>query len=168
MIREIGGLLAFGGCFLLGLRKAAALREGERHLAQAAEDMEELARLLEWSSPPLGELLNRMEARDGPLRPVYQHCLRELERPDRLGFAQIWREALAALGGLSNRGLEELAGAGDLLGQFDPVRQAEGLNALGGRLRRLAAEAGEERKRMGRVYCVAGGATGLLLVIVLL
>ncbi len=168
MIRGIGGLLAFGGCFFLGLRKAGALRERERSLERAADDMEELARLLEWNGAPLAELLTKMQARDGPLRPVYQRCLGELEQPDRGGFAQIWREALLASRKFSAEGLETLAGAGSLLGQFHRRRQAEGLNALGARLRSLAAEAGEERKRMGRVYCVAGGAAGLLLVIVLL
>lgn len=168
MIRELGGLLAFGGCLLLGLRKTEGLREKEQNLERAAGDMEELARLLDWNGAPLTELLSRMQAREGALQPAYQRCLRELDRPDRLGFAQIWREALIACGGFSCDGLETLAEAGGLLGQFDRSRQAEGLDALGCRLRKLAAEAREERKRMGRVYCVAGGAAGLLLVIVLL
>lgn len=168
MIRALGGLLAFGGCLFLGLRKAEGLREMERNLERAAGDMEELARLLDWNGAPLTELLDRLRAREGPLQEVYQRCLRELERQDRLGFERIWREALSACEGFSGDGLETLMEAGGLLGQFDRTRQAEGLNALGLRLRRLAAEAGEERKRMGRVYCVAGGAAGLLLVIALL
>lgn len=168
MIRMLGGLLAFGGCVFLGLRQAAGLRDRERSLERAAGDLEELARLLEWNGAPLAELLTRLQEREGPLRGVCRRCLGELDRPDRPGFAQIWREALTGCGGFSGEGLETLAEAGALLGQYDRGRQAEGLTALGSRLRRLAAEAREERKRMGRVYCVAGGAAGLLLVILLL
>ncbi len=168
MIREIGGVLAFGGCLSLGLGKAEGLRRRARNLERAAEDMEELARLLEWNGAPLMDLLARMQARHGPLEPVYRRCLGELEQPDRRAFAQIWRAALRDSGDFSPEGMEALAGAGGLLGQFDRRQQAAGLAALGGRLRELADEAGEERKRVGRVYCVAGGAAGLLLVILLL
>jgi stage III sporulation protein AB len=167
VIKLLGGTLAFLGCLFLGGRQERGLVQQRNTLNRAAEDLEELSRRLEWNNPPLGELLDWMAQREGPLRPVYEACQAELQRPDRRPFSQIWRAAVENFSRLPPQGREVLTQAGLLLGQYQHQRQEEGLNALAQRLRTLAEETEEKRKGMGRVYWVTGGAAGLLLVLLL-
>jgi stage III sporulation protein AB len=167
VIKLLGGTLAFFGCLFLGGRQERGLVQQRKALERAAEELEELSRRLEWNNPPLGELLAWMAQREGPLRPVYEACKAELQKPDRSMFSQIWAAAVENFSHLPPQGREVLAQAGLLLGQYQHQRQEEGLNALAQRLRTLAEETEKKRKGMGRVYWVTGGAAGLLLVLLL-
>jgi stage III sporulation protein AB len=160
--------LAFLGCLWLGVRKALGLTRRRRNLERCAQEMEELARGLGWNAPPLGELLTARGKKPSPLRPVYQHCLEGLSQPDRPGFAQLWGEGVEALPGFSQEDRQRLSGAGELLGQYHREAQVAGLNALAQDLRRQSVLAGEEERRLGRVYSVAGGAAGLVLALLLM
>ncbi len=169
MIRLLGAGLVAGGGLLLGLLQAGKLTQQVRLLAQAAEDLEELARLLSWNGAPLSELLQALERRGGALAPVYGACIRGLQREDRQPFGRIWREALREFAPpLTEEGQAVLLEAGDILGRYDRTKQIEGLTACGKRLRLLTDEARETRRQMGRVYCVMGGTAGLLAAIVLI
>ncbi|MCD8144246.1 MAG: stage III sporulation protein AB [Oscillospiraceae bacterium] len=162
MIRLLGAGLVAGGGLLLGLLQAERLTQQVRLLAQAAGDLEELARLLSWNGAPLSELLQALERRGGA-------CIRGLQREDRQPFGRIWREALREFAPpLTEEGQAVLLEAGDILGRYDRTKQIEGLTACGKRLRQLTDEARETRRQMGRVYCVMGGTAGLLAAIVLI
>jgi hypothetical protein len=72
------------------------------------------------------------------------------------------------LSGFSQEDRQRLSGAGELLGQYHREAQVAGLNALAQDLRRQSVLAGEEERRLGRVYSVAGGAAGLVLALLLM
>ena len=169
MIRAWGAALVLAGGILAGYlgrcwyqKRARCIREW----LDALETMERLICDLGCSTP---EVLERLGQETGSLGMLFRRCREQVERGSADGFAALWRDALAREEMPLRRAEQEiLLQLGDVLGQFDAARQCETLRTAARRMERRLECAEDERRRLGRLWCLLGGASGALVAILLL
>ena len=160
-----GALLLAGACLCMGGAAAGRLRARVRLLRQFEGALELMERELSYAGTEVPELLEKLS---GPTEAgaFFHRCAGGLADPDRPPLSRLWRDGLEGLPlGEGERAL--LEEAGQVLGRYDSAGQCAALCRVREELAAARRSAEEERDRMGRVYWTVGGATGLLLVILL-
>ena len=169
MIRLIGAALVAAGCGWAGFRAAGGPRRRARALEEAAQGLLLLEQELEWDSPPLPLLMERLIPRSGgPARALFQGCREALDRLEEEPFSAAWRRVTAGLTELGPEGRECLLPLGDTLGRCSGAEQRRGTETVRLRLEELSVRAEEEGRRLGRVYQTLGLSCGGFLIILLL
>ena len=161
MVKLLGCALVGTGCLWLGLQAAVRLRRAGRRLERLCAALEMMERELVLRRTALPELLERLECRDG----LFGDCLARLGRG--APFPEAWAGALDK-SGLEDGARDALGALGPVLGRYDAQGQGESVARVRRDLERQAVRAGEEARRLGRVYAALGAAGGAFLVIILL
>ena len=169
MLRVLGAALVAAGCAWGGFRAAAGLRAGVRALEEMEQGLALLEQELEWDSPPLPQLMDRLIPRSsGPAKELFQGSRSALERLEEESFSRSWKALVGEREALGREGRDCLLPLGDVLGRCTGEEQRRGIQAARLRLRSLSARAEEDSRRLGRVYRTLGLSGGAFLVIVLL
>lgn len=165
MLRALGALAVFCALSWCGFHRAGwygrrvnclqawyrAVLEGERMLCDLGE-----------TTPVYLERLGEEAA----LRPMARRCLERLSGEERLETAWVGALEEAALP-LTREERRTVADLGAVIGRYDVSQQRPALAAARGRLEEHLARAGEERRRLGRMWSVLGLSAGTLAVVML-
>ena len=170
MIRFLGAALLTAGCGGLGLSAVRRLDGRARDLRELSAGLEILLRELGWRLSPLPEALEAAAGgTHGGAARFFAFCARESGNLDGAPFRTLWNGGLEQSPLRLNREdralLEQL---GPVLGRYDGDSQRQAVeNVLAG-LRRLEAQAEDDRRRLGRVYGALGLTAGLFLTLMLI
>lgn len=170
MLKTLGGLLIMAGALWCGVSAVERLRRRARVLEELRASLVWLAEELTFRLTPLPRLLERLSLEQpGPTGLFYQEALAGLDQDPEGGLRQSWRRAMVLqLDFLKEEERQVLVEVGQTLGRYDAQAQAQVLSQAAGRLETIRAQAGEEARRLGRVYTALSLAAGAALVLLLL
>ena len=169
MVHVLGAALAAAGAAWLGFRGAAALSAQVRDLRDLEAALALLAQELALDAPPLPALLERLIPRSrGPAVRLFRRCRAALSRLAEEDFPSAWTSAVEELDGLPPEAKDSLLPLGAALGRCGWEDQRRAAEAVRARISELAARAGEDSRRRGRVCRALGLSGGAFLVILLL
>lgn len=166
MIRLIGMVLIWGGCALLGVKEARAVRGQVRLLEDMGRALEVLERELTLNRTAVPELLERLtRGQPGESGAVFFACRSMMEAGN--GFADAWTCALEH-SGLKREEQILLSGLSQVLGRYDADGQAQALAHLRQEVEHRSKYRREEAGALGRVYGMLGITVGGFLSLTLL
>lgn len=170
MTHLIGAALLTAGCGAVGLGAVGRLDGRVRDLRELAAGLDALQRELGWRLAPLPAALGVAAGEThGRTASFFERCAQGAEKLDGRLFQQVWRECLETCPlRLEREDRELLEQLGPVLGRYDGDSQRRAIEDALTRLERQIAQAGENRRRLGRVYGVLGITAGLFLTIVLI
>ena len=169
MIRTCGAALVVTGGILAGYLGRCWYQKRARCIREWLDTLETMERLIGDLGCSTPDVLERLGQETGSLGALFQRCRERIESGRTDGFAALWRDALAREEMPLRREEQEiLLQLGDVLGQFDAARQCEALRTAARRMERRLECAEDERQRLGRLWCLLGGASGALMAILLL
>lgn len=165
----VGSVLVAAGCWALGLRAAERLREREQALRDLEQGLLLLEQELSLRATPLPQLMSELQRRcQGTAAALFAACRCGLDRLDEVSFFQSWQAAVERCRDLNREGKQALLPLGGSLGRYEGEEQCRAVAAARQELTEVLRRAGEERRRMGRVYQILGLSGGAFLVILLL
>ena len=169
MTALIGKCLLFAGCTALGVGQGLSLRSSRLCLQEFRAAIEGISRELTFSLPPLSALLSQAERESGGTVTPFFHAVREeFARTGGESWSEGWQAALTSSDlPLQKEELSLLREVGQILGRYDSESQRTALAGLLSRLSDAADRAGEEERRLFRVYTVTGISAGLFLLLLL-
>lgn len=169
MIRYVGGALILGCGLWLGNSRAKVLEGRLETLEELMAALSLLGRELALHATPLPELFARLsQVAKGAACRLFAHCARELKGPVEEGFSTVWKGGVGEIPNLQPEERRLLAALGPVLGRFPAGEQQKAVEGVCALLREAAKTAGEDCRRMGRVYRTLGAAFGGFLLILLL
>ena len=169
MIRYVGGVLIFGWGLWLGNGRAKVLERRVETLEDLMTALSLLGREITLHATPLPELFARLsQEAKGAAGRLFAHCAQGLQVPAEEGFSTVWKDGVGEIPNLQPEERRLLADLGPVLGRFPAEEQQKVVEGVCARLREAARFAGEECRRMGRVYRTLGAAFGGFLLILLL
>lgn len=170
MTHLIGAALLTAGCGAIGLGAVGRLDGRVRDLRELAAGLDTLQRELGWRLAPLPAALAAAAGEThGQTASFFERCARDAGKLNGRPFQQVWREGLESCPlQLKREDRELLEKLGPVLGRYDGDSQRRAIEDALNRLEQQIAQAGENRRRLGRVYGVLGMTAGLFLAILLI
>ena len=169
MIRVLGAALLMTGCGVLGLSAVNRLDGRVQDLRELSAGLEILLRELGWRLSPLPEALEAAAAgtHERAAR-FFAFCAQGARQLAGAPFRTLWSRGLEQCPlRLSREDRALLEQLGPILGRYDGDSQRQAVeNVLAG-LSRQQVQAGDDRRRLGRVYGVLGLTAGLFLTLML-
>lgn len=169
MIRALGAMLVAGCGLWLGNHQARQLEQRVQILENLELALEQAGRELELCRTPLPRLFRSLSGSvPWPADGLFAACAEALEREEMAGVPEIWAAAVARVPGLEREEQRLLEGLGLVLGRYPGPEQEKAIFGVCRGLEQCALRAGEDSRRLGRVYRAMGAAGGGFLVIFLL
>ena len=169
MIRYVGGALILGCGLCMGNSRAKVLERRVETLEELMSALSLLGRELTLHVTPLPELFERLsQVAKGAAGRLFDHCARGLQGPVGERFSTVWKGGVGKIPNLRPEERRLLADLGPVLGRFPAEEQQKAVEGVCVRLREAAKTAGEDCRRMSRVYRTLGAAFGGFLMILLL
>lgn len=169
MIRYVGGVLIFGWGLWIGNGRAKVLERRVETLEELMTALNLLGREITLHVTPLPELFARLsQEAEGAAGMLFDHCARGLQEPVEEGFSTVWKGGVGEIPNLQPEERRLLTDLGPVLGRFPAGEQQKAVEGVCVRLREAAKAAGEDCRRMSRVYRTLGAAFGGFLLILLL
>lgn len=170
MTRLMGAVLLALGCGAVGWGAVGRLERRVRDLRELAAGLDVLQRELGWRLAPLPAALDTAaKEAHGCAARFFEQCAQGAGRLNGRSFQQVWREELETcplqLTAEDKQLLEQL---GSVLGRYDGESQRKAIEEGVSRLDRQIVQAGEDRRRLGRVYGALGMTAGLFLAVLLI
>ncbi len=168
-MKAIGAALIVTSGALWGSFRAWELRERYRLLEAVASALELLSGEVTCRLTPLPEAAELL-ARSGPevLRDFFGGLAADMDQLGRRGFADIWRERVAALQGLDGDEAEALGALSGTLGRYGAQEQQGALERCREYFTLRARQAQAQCDTTGRMYAGLGVTAGLITAVALL
>lgn len=169
MIRVVGSSLLAAGAALLGVCAVWHMNKRVCDLYQLILGLESMARELDYRLAPLPELLKLAEAATQTrVSMFFGLCAKGAEHLNGRTFQSVWQQAIeAGQLRLEPSDIAVLEQLGGVLGRYDAENQLQSLRETVAQIKAQYGEAGEERRRLGRVYSVLGITAGAFVMILL-
>ena len=161
----IGAGLVTSGCAGLGISMALSLKKRLKLLSSIVAAIDYIQAEISYGLTPLPELLNGLAGRDAALRDLW-NAVAGAWKPGE-SFSNVWTDKVSELD-LKESDRLTFGEIGTILGRYDADRQVSRLAFIKKRLELSLAEAREELKKNGKLFCVLGIACGLAAAILLI
>ena len=170
MLRLLGVLLLVGCGSALGLGAVGTLQRRAAALESWRGALELLRAELEFSLPPMRELLLRSaQTAPEPVKGCLNTAAHGLEELGERSFGEIWDRALGGcVPPLTEEDVDILGRLGGVLGRYDAQSQRQAVERAGRELDGRARCAREELRRSGKAWAAAGLSLGVFAAILLL
>lgn len=170
MLRLLGALLLTGCGLALGLGAVGMLQRRAAALAGWRGALELLGAELEFSLPPMNELLIRASGAAGePVKGSLRAAAEGLTALGEQSFEDIWSQALSRCAPpLLREDVELLGRLGSLLGRYDGQSQRQAVEQVRKELDARERHVREELRQSGKAWAAAGVSLGAFAAILLL
>lgn len=170
MLRLLGALLLTGCGLALGLGAVGKFQRRAAALEGWCGALELLGAELEFSLPPMNELLIRASrAASGPVKGSLQAAAEGLASLGEQPFEDIWRQALSrCVPPLIREDVELLGRLGSVLGRYDGQSQRQAVEQVRTELGARERHVREELRQSGKAWAAAGMSLGAFAAILLL
>ena len=170
MLKLLGAALVMAGAGWCGFCAVGQLRRRVRVLEGLRASLVWLEEELTFRLSPLPSLLERLgREQPGAVGLFFKDVLTGLRQDPEDGLRRSWRQAMVRrLELLKEEERQVLMEVGQTLGRYDVKAQGQALARAARRLDAIRAQAGEDVRRLSRVYATLSLAAGAAVVLVLL